>query len=919
MTVLWLAVAAALAGTMADDGPGFGGAPPLGPRDALRHLFRPYDLVELNVLGAAYGENMLDCRVNATSYTHLNADTPGGDGFHLQFHDDSARFLESLAWEDQYSPIVRLELARRLVKGALAARVPGSFSDSYFRHRSGGKTFLVLGDRQGRDGRMLLSMWGDELTGSLKVGFRLRREGAWVGMDAFRHTDPPGAMTTAAEARGDRWWHASPVTVQRDYAGDGMGVRFTGRYGLSDENRPFEYAFRADAGDGLEITVGEPATPMPLLGDYRLPTTAHLPDRVTSFRSDEGDRTIERPAFRYLILRKTGGAFAATGYSAALLVMWEGQPEQVRLVADKGFGEVRVRWAGREGRVWLNPYYWLDDDDLELVHRSAESFLARGALLQNGFPTQQMLNAVPAGLAAGAYLLTRHRDPLAQTARVNAIRAVDRLFAAEDEGKKLVRCFFTVRAAAWMVKTARELGDAPMEARYAALVERAVQRMCAPELGYDGKGWASGWDHFNSMKALALAHDATGRPAFLEAYRRALEVYTIDPRGIYRYGTAMAAPGGFETYSGALPLAVWGHSGRMDWVQQLIDLDVPNGWHEPARPVRDTWNDAGAGPWAQVDANPKFLGFSLKGARLPTEPKAVTPVGAFPSYDGAGHVTPRNPPMVRNPFFLPGEERPAPAARIRAQTLVHRPVTVAGAGEGIVRRVRLDGSRGAALDLRIRGDGYRVSVSPDGEQWFDRIDTYDPVTADQSTDISFLCGSREELVRALTVMPPADAAYLVGHAGTLAEAEQRRAAPAGDALVYRLRLPAAAAVCRLELIVGNDYRVELSRDGRRWRTVATAQDADGGSGRLPPGAAMIRMVDATAELARGRALYLRIADAGEPGRFAGQPAFVQRIAVFASFRSRVAWVRVANVPDDAPGHGRPPRSFTLERLTLRRW
>jgi hypothetical protein len=364
---------------------------------------------------------------------------------------------------------------------------------------------------------------------------------------------------------------------------------------------------------------------------------------------------------------------------------------------------------------------------------------------------------------------------------------------------------------------------------------------------------------------------------------------------------------------------VWGHSGRRDWTQTLIDLDVPNGWHEPSRPVRDTWNDAGAGPWAQDDANPEFLGFSLKGLELPTEPKVITPVGAFPSYDREGHVTPWNPPMLRNPFFLPGDETPSRPARVRPQGLVDGPVTVVGAGQGLLRKVRLEGSGGAALDLRIRGDGYRVSVSPDGQTWFDRIDTYDPVPADQSTDLSFLCGSREELVRALTVTPPADADSLVGGGGSLAADERRRITPAGGSLAYRLKLPGAAAVCRLELIVGNDYRVEVSRDGNRWRTVASAQDADGGSGRLPAGAGMIRMVDATAEANGRRELYARIADAGGPERFQGKPAFVQRVAVYAAFRCDEAWVRVTNVPDDAPDHGRAPRSFTLERLTLRGW
>lgn len=888
---------------------GFGGAPPLGPKDSLRHLLRPYDLVKLNVLGATYCENLLDCRVNTTSYSHLNSDAPWGDGYNLQFPDDAARFLECVAWEDQYSPIVRLELARRLVKGLLAAHVPGSFSDSFFRHRSGGKTFLIAGDKPGTQGRLALTMWGDELSGSLKVGFRLRKGGLWLGMDTFTFADPPDSLLEPWKARADRWWHASPITVPREFASNAADVVFTGRYWLSDEDKPLEYAFKADAGDGVEITIGEPGCPMPLMGDYRLPTTIHLPDRRTAYRSDaDGDRVFNRPDFRYLILRKTGGAFAATGYSTALLVMWDGKPDRVEVLADKGYGEVRVQYAGRQGRVWLNPYYWLDESDIGLVHASAERFLAHGTLPQNGFPTQQMLNAAPAGLAAGAYLLTRYRDPLAETARIRAARAVDRLFAAEDEGKTLVRAFFPVRAAAWMVKAAHELGDAAMQERYAGLLDRAVKRMCSAALGYDGKAWAGGWDHFNSMKALALAHDATGKAEYGAAFERALSVYTIDEHGIYRYGQKMDAPGGFDTYSGSLPLAVWGCAGKLEWADTLINLAVPNGWHEPQRLVRDTWNDAGAGPWAQDDANPEFLGLSLKGAALPTTPKRIVPVGAFPSYDASGKVEPINPPILRNPFFLPSASAETTSSAASVQSIA---LPVPKAGKSAVRRIDLTGANGAALDLRIKGDGYMVEVSPDRKRWFARLDTYDPAMADQSLDLSFLCGSHEELIRLFTVAPPGDAARLVSRGSTLRPSEQRRFAPPGGALAYRLRLP-NVVVCRLEMILGNGYRVDLSSDGKRWRRAASDEDPDGGSGKPAPDAAMIRMVDATPELRKSPDLYVRISDAGNTSAYEGRPAFVRRIAVYGAMKCREAWVRISPAAGSA-------ESLQIERMTLRRW
>jgi hypothetical protein len=52
----------------------FGGQAPLGPHDNVRHESAPYNLAKLNYLGLNYCENLLDKRVNLTSYTHLGYD-----------------------------------------------------------------------------------------------------------------------------------------------------------------------------------------------------------------------------------------------------------------------------------------------------------------------------------------------------------------------------------------------------------------------------------------------------------------------------------------------------------------------------------------------------------------------------------------------------------------------------------------------------------------------------------------------------------------------------------------------------------------------------------------------------------------------------------------------------------------------------
>jgi len=153
----------------AADRSGFGGAP-CSTHDELRQLLKPYDLVKLNVLGANYCENLLDMRLNATSYTtsvRLTVQRCVAPAV----PDDAARYLEAITWEAEYSPVVRLETARRLIKGLLAAHVPGTPSESFFRHRSGGKTFLIFGDPRIRRAGSPIQL-GDDTSGALKVGCR---------------------------------------------------------------------------------------------------------------------------------------------------------------------------------------------------------------------------------------------------------------------------------------------------------------------------------------------------------------------------------------------------------------------------------------------------------------------------------------------------------------------------------------------------------------------------------------------------------------------------------------------------------------------------------------------------------------------------------------------------------------------------
>jgi len=913
----------------------FGGKPPLGPQDSMRRLFAPYDLAKLNYLGMNYCENLLDMRSDILSYTHQSSDSPNADAWHLQYPDDMGRLMEAVAWEAEFSPVVRLEFERRMTKGMMAAHIPGTKAYHFFRYRPWGKTFLILDDEQTeKTGRVTLTNFQDFVEGFVKVGFRSEKAGTWRETKEFQFTDEIKGAGNPGIARSAQNWNLSPFIFNRRYSADGMAVDFSGRYWLSREDKPVEYEYTSADADRLQIVVGEPGKPMPILQNGQLPGIIHLPDRKTTFSSDKtGDKVFNNPKFNYMALSKPT-AWGTWGYSTALLIMWEGNPEKIEALAENGYGQIRVSYSRKRGmcggKVWLYPFTWVNPNDMQHVYRNAESFLKDGTLIQNGHPSLDFLNAAPTGLAAAAYMLTRYNDPLAPTARIRAQNAVDEVFDGEKSNMKMVRIYFPARAAAWLVKTGKLLGDRQMVAKYTALLDMAMKDMFSAQHLYDGKALSNGWEHFHLVKAAWLAYDATGSEDYRQAWQRALSVYTIDEKGIYRYGVKMDAPGGFDTYFGSMPLGVWGQAGMMDSVDKLINLDVAAGWQAGKTPVKDLFHDTGNGPWSQDDADPEYVGLSLGGAKIPQDEKHIIPVGAFPIYDLSGKVDVTREPMLENPFFLPGTDKVMVIAGgktkiahdVQSLTITPDSANEAGrllseggriedgkrickGGESLVYRFDTTGAIGAGLDARIMGQGFKFEVSPDGKRWYQRLDTWDDKMGDQSLDISFLTGSRDELLKMAEISSRSDSRYLKENRKSSIQRGYCRYIEKDGELVYKFPLPDITA-CWLELMMGNGYRVRCSSDGKTWQDGVDAAQTQGGTD-----AAWIRMLDATSYLKGNHTVYLRFTDLGDTSAFDGKGAFMQKIAVYGILNSGKAYVRISNTDKR--------NTFTLEKLTFRTW
>lgn len=895
---------------------------------------KSYSIVEANYIGINYMENLLDMRTNITSYTHLGAEQNNADAWHLHFPDDAARFLEGIAWESDYSPVVRLELARRISKGLMGSQVPGTKAYYYFRHRIGGKTEAIFGSEKPEDaGRLTLSNLGDAQSEEVKISFRAKFEEQWYDIERFEHVDIPIYGGRPPYARSPLNWNVSPYSFVRDFNMNGKQVSFTGTYWMSDEDMPLLFQFRSQTARQLEAVIGDINNPMPLLasGNGQVPGIITLPDRCTKHSDRDGDVEIINPGFNYLILSKNT-AWAAPGYSSALLIIWEGKADAVSAKAKNGYGEVRVRFGqennGTQAKVWLYPFPILNPDDMEYVYRNAEYFLNHGKLLSNTFPPQQMLNAIPAGLAAGAYVLSKFNDPTAPTVLARAMNAVDVLYEAEISGKKLARVFFPVRAAAWLVKTGNVINDQQVVEKYSGYLDVWLKRMLSAKVGYDGKGWPSGWFHFNAAKSLWLTYDATGAPWLKDAVDRALSVYTIDSEGIYRYGVKMSAPGGFETYFGSMPVGFWGLAGKTDMAQQLLELDVPAELGSKVT-VRDMWHDAGNGPWAQDDANPEYVGASLNGLNIPQNLKFIIPVGAFPTYDEFGKVAITRKGNISNPFFMPGRDKidtivngtMMPQYQVMKEAVIpgdrkehlfmKRKVgeiynslrTIKGNEDTLVYQFDIKGAEGAAIDLDISGYGYDLSVSPDGTQWYKCLDTWSDGVVRQSCDVSFLTGCWDELVKVATFTPQNDEDFLMEKGHSTVNKDFCRIVAVGQGFVYKLPVKWLVKGY-LELFLGNRTHIEISSDGANWEEQQLISNAD-----TIDGSTWIHLIDVTSYLKDNEVIYVRVSNVNQSKR----TAFLKRLTIYGVLKSESLFVRIMNVGNT------DKHVLNLEKIQIRKW
>jgi hypothetical protein len=579
--------------------------------------YSPYSLVRLNSLAGNALQWLFDERLGLLKF---------GPEPHLELHfvHDSLRAIVALADEAEYTPVIRLELIKRLWQGVMKGRVPTSSYEFLLKHDGN-----VI-DIRASDVHEKLQIttpfdrrWN---VATLSVTGIMDKDGESVEIDKFRVTDTSLTSTDdyhcfdriysfEVEVEPQKTWLSKVADLfRRD---DTPTVRYSGEisghieYSSLISNKPPEVTFRSKELDGIRITVGDLCEKgqwfIPGIG----PNLVEFGDGTQYNFRDPKTALVESPNFDHVII------FAKSGqsYGAALLVTWTGRPKRVEIKKGMtGYTAVELYYRAEPddvaGTVKVVPFKNISPD-LSYPQYVAGSISENGTTGTSGFDPTQTVNVEglgPAGLCAAAYMLHKYNDTDAELAIKTAVDAMDAAIDAENNGTGSLVLLHNITAVEYMVKLGFD--------EYLEQAEVWGDRILTMQAEDGTFTWLD--FQLRNMEALLRAYEITGKLRFLEGFEKALQTLEYTENGVKWKGNLTS----YDSYPfwGGVDLTFLPYLGRMD----IVDLILKK---------MDTYvGDAGMF-FCVSDINPYFLGYSLKSLNLQYDKKYILSMNEFALYD----------------------------------------------------------------------------------------------------------------------------------------------------------------------------------------------------------------------------------------------------------------------------------------------
>ena len=598
----------------------------------------PYSYDDINWRAGNYIQSLFidSCNLPALSENFIGKgilnDTRNPD---LCYPADTGRALVCYVEEALYTPIVRLDLVKRIFKAIYDSRYPDAPSLQFAWSVTKRQTTYIQPCKSVvknyPESKLITRILPDTSAENVAlVGFRIKTNdvfsvsGGWYDESKYNYKDVKdneydsgnGSYSTVREYISDKL--PAVTIIGKGWDGDRdmpLEINIISPDNSNRQNLQLVISNFTDANMGF-------SAPYPC----KLPETIQLPDK-TEISSKQW--SVNNPAYQYIIIYTKDASNSGFEYQNAMLFVWESTVASVTVEwVDGKYKAVYIDYIGTgviTKKVWLARFQGVDPSvNMNHIHRIANNILMTGKIGMGIYmPYESSWMEEPVGgMPAAAYLLCKYDKEedqfggdYADTSRQIATKLMDDRIAMWNRGRKCSNAYEFVTGACYLsllYKLPGKYFDKKKSDYYKDWAETFAKHMIA-------KSMSGG----RVMQALWRVYELTNNSEYSDYYESLYSQYSIssktglgyngghqNPRDFYMYGDFIGALG-----RRGLP------EDRKD-IQSLITYLTD----------QHRWVDTGyMGWWWEVTVeNETYFGRCAKGLNQEKLPKTIVSVSQFP-------------------------------------------------------------------------------------------------------------------------------------------------------------------------------------------------------------------------------------------------------------------------------------------------
>ncbi len=539
----------------------------------------PYTYDKMNYIAGNYTNYLYDERYDLLAFN---------DRAEIHYLHDTARNICALAEEERFTPVVRLELIKRLYRGLKGGLIPTGTDDVLlsFKH-----------DRRPVDIRPLEDTPFLTMVQKMDLMRKICAIGVTCGSSLESFSDTPLKYKNGK-------WHFS-----RAWKGAGRRAQASCDYYLGDSDLPpcITFSFDGQGTSSVDLTRLSD-------NDFWFRPGSWGPEQWTFpnglQRAADRGLDIARPDFDYIILSGGNGLDQTDvpdqGAGLSLLIMWDKTPERIRSEQEPG-----GRWGSTVGgfhlvfgaecrKVNIRILPFMDyPNDQKAVIALAENLKKTGKFgmgFYNPYASTFGSGIGADGFAAAAYIFDKYGLPdeaeeakgLAEGALATAVK-YDQMESGSNHLYHLIKACLYLHL----------MGDT----RFDAWGEKWADRIVKAQKEDGSWTWLN-WQVRN-MSGLISAWELTGNEKYLDSLRKGMDTLTYDADGGLLWN---GTPSG-DDFHGAGSFNVFGWAGDTEKAQKAVESGKKG-------------IDDGAF-FHCSDLNPYMLGLSAKGLGLASTDKKL--------------------------------------------------------------------------------------------------------------------------------------------------------------------------------------------------------------------------------------------------------------------------------------------------------